>query len=64
MKYLHVSNSMNKKSGDIMKTYLIIGGCGFIGSNFIRLLVEQEPEVHILIVDAFTYNETHNNLYY
>ena len=47
-----------------MKTYLIIGGCGFIGSNFIRLLVEQEPEVHILIVDAFTYNETHNNLYY
>ena len=38
-----------------MKTYLITGGCGFIGSNFIRYLLEQQSNAHILNLDALTY---------
>lgn len=38
-----------------MKTYLVTGGCGFIGSNFIRLLVEQDPDIHIVNLDVLTY---------
>ncbi len=38
-----------------MKTYLITGGCGFIGSNFIRYLLKQKSNAHILNLDALTY---------
>ena len=38
-----------------MKNVLITGGCGFIGSNFIRLLLEQRPEVSIINLDKLTY---------
>lgn len=38
-----------------MKTYLITGGCGFIGSNFIKYLLEQKSDAHILNLDALTY---------
>ncbi|HEX37994.1 MAG TPA: dTDP-glucose 4,6-dehydratase [Candidatus Cloacimonetes bacterium] len=38
-----------------MKTYLVTGGCGFIGSNFIRLLFEKETNVHVVNLDALTY---------
>lgn len=34
---------------------LITGGCGFIGSNFVNLLAEREPEERIVVLDAFTY---------
>jgi len=34
---------------------LITGGCGFIGSNFIRYLLGQKPYAHILNLDALTY---------
>lgn len=27
-----------------MKTILVIGGAGFIGSNFIKLMLEKYPE--------------------
>ncbi|WP_050979721.1 dTDP-glucose 4,6-dehydratase [Fictibacillus macauensis] len=38
-----------------MKTYLITGGAGFIGSNFIHYLRKQEPQATIINVDALTY---------
>ncbi len=34
---------------------LVTGGAGFIGSNFIRYLLDHEPEVKILNLDALTY---------
>ena len=35
--------------------YLITGGAGFIGANFIHYLIEQEPDVQILNIDKLTY---------
>ena len=37
-----------------MKTILITGGCGFIGSNFVRLLVA-ERDWNIVNLDKLTY---------
>lgn len=34
---------------------VVTGGCGFIGSNFIRHLVQARPEAEILNLDALTY---------
>jgi dTDP-glucose 4,6-dehydratase len=38
----------------IMKTLLITGGCGFIGSNFVRLL-NSDPQWRIVNLDKLTY---------
>jgi dTDP-glucose 4,6-dehydratase len=38
-----------------MLPILITGGCGFIGSNFIRYLLEAEPGVEVVNFDALTY---------
>lgn len=34
---------------------LVTGGAGFIGSNFIRLVLAREPGVRIVVLDALTY---------
>jgi dTDP-glucose 4,6-dehydratase len=38
-----------------MQALLVTGGCGFIGSNFIRYLLEADPEVRVLNFDLLTY---------
>jgi dTDP-glucose 4,6-dehydratase len=38
-----------------MELLLITGGCGFIGSNFIRHLLEHEPAVSIVNFDSLSY---------
>src|SRR5262249_17727854 len=38
-----------------MQSVLVTGGCGFIGSNFIHYLLEAEPEVRVVNLDALTY---------
>ena len=38
-----------------MKTILVTGGCGFIGSNFIRYVVEKEESIQIVNLDKLTY---------
>jgi dTDP-glucose 4,6-dehydratase len=35
--------------------YLITGGAGFIGANFIHYLLQYEPNAHILNIDKLTY---------
>jgi dTDP-glucose 4,6-dehydratase len=38
-----------------MKTILITGGAGFIGSNFVRHLYNKYPDYRLIVVDALTY---------
>src|SRR5208283_1034694 len=38
-----------------MASILVTGGCGFIGSNFIRYLLETDPEVALINLDLLTY---------
>ncbi len=46
----------------LMKRIIVTGGCGFIGSNFIRLFLEQEPNLQIVNVDCLTYAGNLENL--
>ncbi len=46
-----------------MKNVLVTGGAGFIGSNFVRYLLEAEPEVYIVNLDALTYAGSLENLH-
>jgi dTDP-glucose 4,6-dehydratase len=45
-----------------MHPVLITGGCGFIGSNFIRYLLETDPAVSVLNLDLLTYAGNQANL--
>lgn len=38
-----------------MPTLLVTGGCGFIGSNFVRLLLNTDPSAFVINFDALTY---------
>ncbi len=38
-----------------MSTLLVTGGCGFIGSNFIRHILAADPDVAVVNFDALTY---------
>jgi len=38
-----------------MKTILITGGAGFIGSNFVRYMFDNYPNYYIIVLDALTY---------
>ena len=41
---------------------LVTGGAGFIGSNFVHWLVDNQPQVHIVVLDALTYAGNLKNL--
>lgn len=45
-----------------MKTYLVTGGAGFIGSNFIHYMLRKYPDITILNLDALTYAGNLDNL--
>lgn len=45
-----------------MKNVLITGGAGFIGSNFVHYLLETEPDVRVINLDALTYAGNLENL--
>ncbi len=38
-----------------MHTYLVTGGCGFIGVNFVRRVMETRPDWRLINLDALTY---------
>jgi dTDP-glucose 4,6-dehydratase len=46
----------------LMKRILVTGGCGFIGSNFIRLELDLDPQLSIVNVDKLTYAGNPENL--
>jgi dTDP-glucose 4,6-dehydratase len=45
-----------------MKNVLVTGGAGFIGSNFVRYLLQAEPEAHVINLDVLTYAGSQENL--
>lgn len=45
-----------------MKTYLVTGGAGFIGSNFIHYMSKKYSEIRIICLDKLTYAGNFENL--
>ncbi len=45
-----------------MKTILVTGGAGFIGSNFLKSMLEEHSEYKIINIDALTYAGNLENL--
>ena len=41
---------------------LVTGGAGFMGSNFVRFLLERYPTHHVCVLDALTYAGNLENL--
>ena len=45
-----------------MKNILVTGGAGFIGSNFVKFMLDKHPDYKIINVDALTYAGNLENL--
>jgi len=45
-----------------MKNVLVTGGAGFIGSNFVRFILDNEPDIQLFNLDALTYAGSLENL--
>jgi dTDP-glucose 4,6-dehydratase len=43
-------------------TWLVTGGAGFIGSNFVRRVLAERPDVHVVVLDKLTYAGSLENL--
>lgn len=46
----------------MIKQILVTGGCGFIGSNFIRYMLKSHPNISIINLDLLTYAGNPENL--
>jgi dTDP-glucose 4,6-dehydratase len=38
-----------------MKTYLVTGGAGFIGANFVKYMLNKYDDIQLVVLDALTY---------
>ena len=47
---------------DMPKNIIVTGGCGFIGSNFVRYVAAEHPEVHVTVLDKLTYAGNPENI--
>lgn len=45
-----------------MRQYLITGGAGFIGSNFVRYIYKNEKDARVRVLDKLTYSGNMDNL--
>ena len=46
----------------MMKTYLVTGCAGFIGSNFVHYMLEKYPQIRLVNLDKLTYAGNLENL--
>ncbi|OUP10051.1 dTDP-glucose 4,6-dehydratase [Collinsella sp. An2] len=44
------------------KNIVVTGGCGFIGSNFVRWVLREQPDVHVTVLDKLTYAGNPENI--
>lgn len=49
-------------SGFNLRRIVVTGGAGFIGSNFVHWVVDNQPLVHVTVLDALTYAGNLENL--
>lgn len=45
-----------------MKNILVTGGAGFIGSNFVRYMLQHHPQYNLIVFDKLTYAGNRDNL--
>jgi len=45
-----------------LRTLLITGGAGFIGSNFVKYMLKEHPEYEVIVLDKLTYAGRLENL--
>ena len=45
-----------------MKNYMVTGGAGFIGSNFVLYMLSHHSDIRVINVDALTYAGNYENL--
>lgn len=45
-----------------MRTILVTGGAGFIGSNFVRMVLDEHPDIRVVNLDKLTYAGNLENL--
>ena len=39
---------------DQFKNIVVTGGAGFIGSNFVHWVLDNQPDAHVTVLDALT----------
>ena len=47
---------------DQFKNIVVTGGAGFIGSNFVHWVLDNQPDAHVTVLDALTYAGNRENL--
>lgn len=52
----------NQDSEQSFRKLLVTGGAGFIGSNFVHWVVDNQPDVHVTVLDKLTYAGNKANL--
>jgi dTDP-glucose 4,6-dehydratase len=45
-----------------MRRILVTGGAGFIGSNYVRYVLQEHPDYHVTVLDSLTYAGNLDNL--
>ncbi len=53
---------MREEQSSMDKTLLVTGGAGFIGSNFIRMTLQDHPDESVINLDKLTYSGNLGNL--
>lgn len=46
----------------VPKNVIVTGGAGFIGSNFVHWVIDNQPGVHVTVLDALTYAGNPDNI--
>jgi nucleoside-diphosphate-sugar epimerase len=55
MNELQTTNHLPQSTHHLPRTVLVTGGCGFIGSSFIRYVLREHPDWIVINLDKLTY---------